>query len=177
MVFNPATSKDVIDGFGPLAKPGQKVVTRWRAGKEGTYFAYSTAAPIGGEGDGGQIGLGLFAAVNVEPQGSRWYRSQLSHDELQRATRAAPAGRHAYRDIDYESRRDVGAGATRPILNMRDGNRLVHSDLNAIIVLPEGPDSGSAAPACKDEQRISSATAVAVRRQCVRVTYPMCRVA
>ena len=154
VVFNPATSKDVIDGFlGSLAKPGQKVVTRWRAGKEGTYFAYSTAAPIGGEGDGGQIGLGLFAAVNVEPQGSRWYRSQLSHDELQRATRAAPAGRHAYRDIDYESRRDVGAGATRPILNMRDGNRLVHSDLNAIIVLPEGPDSGSAAPACKDEQK------------------------
>jgi len=71
VVFNPATSKDVIDGFlGSLAKPGQKVVTRWRAGKEGTYFAYSTAAPIGGEGDGGQIGLGLFAAVNVEPQGS-----------------------------------------------------------------------------------------------------------
>ena len=103
VVFNPATSKDVIDGFlGSLAKPGQKVVTRWRAGKEGTYFAYSTAAPIGGEGDGGQIGLGLFAAVNVEPQGSRWYRSQLSHDDLQRATRAAPAGRHAYRDIDYE---------------------------------------------------------------------------
>ena len=154
VVFHPATPTAAADGFlGSLAQPGQKVVTRWRAGKEGTYFAYSTAAPVGGEGDGGQIGLGLFAAVNVEPRGARWYRSQLSHDDLQRATRSASAGRHAYRQLDYEARRDLGSGATRPILNMLDGDRLVHSDVNAIIVLPEGRGKGREAPACKDEQK------------------------
>ena len=154
VVFHPATPTAAADGFlGSLAQPGQKVVTRWRAGKEGTYFAYSTAAPVGGEGDGGQIGLGLFAAVNVEPRGARWYRSQLSHDDLQRATRSASAGRHTYRQLDYEARRDLGSGATRPILNMLDGDRLVHSDVNAIIVLPEGRGKGRDAPACKDEQK------------------------
>ena len=151
VVFNPFTSQSVRDDFlGSLAKPGQKVVTRWRAVKEGTYFAYSTAAPVGGEGDGGQIGLGLFAAVNVEPAGARWYRSQVTGDELQHVTRAVPAGRHAYRDIDYEARRDIGGGATRPVLNMLDGMRIVHSDLNAIIVVPEGAGHGTDAPACKD---------------------------
>ena len=152
LVFNASTPAAVrADFLGSLAKPGQKVITRWRAPKEGTYFAYSSAAPVGGEGDGGQIGLGLFAAVNVEPEGSRWYRSQVSHDDLQRATRAAPAGRHAYRHIDYEARHETGA--RRPILNMLDGDRIVHSDVNAIIVLPEGAGRGTDAPACKDPAR------------------------
>lgn len=151
VLFHPFTPQAVRNQFqGSLAMPGQKVVTRWRAAKEGTFFAYSTAAPVGGEGDGGQIGLGLFAAVNVEPKGARWYRSQLTHAELQQASRAVPAGSHPYRDIDYEARRDTGDGGTRPLLNMLDGDRIVHSDLNAIIVLPEGPNQGKDAPDCKD---------------------------
>lgn len=152
VVFHPDTAQAVRDDFlGSLAKPGQTVVTRWRAAKEGTYFAYSTAAPVGGEGDGGQIGLGLFAAVNVEPRGARWYRSQVTHDDLQRAAQAAPDG-HAYRRIDYEARRTL-AGGSRPILNMLDGDRIVHSDLNAIIVVPEGPGKGSDAADCRDASR------------------------
>jgi hypothetical protein len=151
VVFNPFTAQAVRDDFaGSLARPGQKVVTRWRAVKEGTYFAYSTAAPVGGEGDGGQIGLGLFAAVNVEPPGAGWYRSQVSHDELQHATGTTAAGHHAYRRIDYEARRGLADGSTRPVLNMLDGNRIVHSDLNAIIVVPEGRGHGQDAPPCND---------------------------
>lgn len=55
VVFNPGTSGLVRKSFdiGSLARPGQTVVTRWRAATQGTYFAYSTAAPVGGEGDGG----------------------------------------------------------------------------------------------------------------------------
>jgi hypothetical protein len=62
IVFNPATSPDVRKTYdvGSLARPGKTVVTRWHAKTEGAYFAYSTAAPVGGEGDGGQIGLGLL---------------------------------------------------------------------------------------------------------------------
>lgn len=124
--------------IGSLAHPGQTVVTRWMAHKEGAYFAYSTAAPVGGEGDGGQIGLGLFASVNVEPAGAVWYRSQITEAELKAVT-TAPVEGHPYARIDYARQRMVG-GRSVPVLAMLDQqNRIVHSDLNAVVVLPEVP--------------------------------------
>ena len=151
-VFHPSTSSATRASFthGSLAAPGQKVVMRWRAPKEGTFFAYSTAAPVGGEGDGGQIGLGLFGAVNVEPANSRWYRSQVTNGVLQQVTRAAGAGRHVYASIDYGVEHTVN-GRRQPVLAMLDrDNRIVHSDVNAIVVIPEGEGKGRDAPACKD---------------------------
>src|SRR6185503_4846409 len=41
------------------------------------------------------IARGLFGALNVQPEGAEWYRSQVSADDLQRATYNAsqvPAG-------------------------------------------------------------------------------------
>ncbi len=138
--FNPATDAATVSAFthGSLAKPGQTVVTRWRAGADGAYFAHSMGAPVGGEGDGGQIGLGLFGAVNVEPAGSRWYRSQVRHDELQAASGAVASGRHPYMNINY----DISDPATGlPLLNLLDAdNNIIHSDLNAIIVPPAPAD-------------------------------------
>lgn len=140
IAFNPATDAATVAGFthGSLAEPGQTVVTRWRASADGAYFAHSMGAPVGGEGDGGQIGLGLFGAVNVEPAGSRWYRSQVTHDELQAASGAVAPGRHPYMNINY----DVADPATGvPLLNLLDAqNNIVHSDLNAIIVPPAPTD-------------------------------------
>ncbi|MCP5245641.1 MAG: hypothetical protein H6937_06755, partial [Burkholderiales bacterium] len=131
--------------------PGQSAFYRFSAHREGTYFAYSTGAGVGGEGDGGQVGLGLFGAVNVQPAGARWYRSQVSFEDLQAASRK-PIGKHPYSRINYEYKRDG-----IPVLNMRKevhkkhGKHhhahkkiydIVHSDLNAIIVLPEVDDNG-----------------------------------
>ncbi len=155
LVFNRGTSSATMASFdkGSLAKPGQKVVTRWRAVKEGTYLAYSAAAPVGGEGDGGQIGLGLFAAVNVEPKGSRWYRSQVTHEQMRSIQRPGSDGRHPGTTIDYE-KTTVVEGKQRPVLAILDAaNRIVHSDLNALIVMPEGPGKGADAPQCKDPAR------------------------
>lgn len=146
MVFNAATSDDVKGQYdiGSLAKPGQTVKSRWLATDEGAFFAYSAAAPVGGEGDGGQIGLGLFGAVHVEPQGSRWYRSQVTHDELQLVRDDASDGHHRYSRLDYERKRTLGAKA-QPILAILDAdNNIVHSDINAIVVPREGSD-----PDCK----------------------------
>jgi manganese oxidase len=152
LIFHPATPKAIQDGFkyGSLAAPNQTVVSRWIAGRDGAYFAYSMGAPIGGEGDGGQIGLGLFGAVNVEPAGSRWYRSQVTHDELRCAAGYATADncfgsdieegttRHPYAQINYERQFNNGLRSDMPLLNLLDdGNNIVHSDLNAIIVPPE----------------------------------------
>ncbi len=162
--FHPATPQAIRQEFkfGSLAGPNQTVVTRWIAGKDGAYFAYSMGAPIGGEGDGGQIGLGLFGAVNVEPAGSRWYRSQVTHDELRCAagytidtvmvpdasearTLNCPNSittesdqRHPYAQLNYERQINNGTRLDMPLLNLLDdGNNIVHSDLNAIIVPPE----------------------------------------
>jgi hypothetical protein len=135
LVFNPKTAspkKAELARLGSLVAPGDHAMIRLRGGKEGTYFAHSTAAPVGGEGDGGQIGLGLFGAVNVEPVGSRWYRSQVTGQELSQVT-GSGATHHPYARINYEETRHGS-----PILNMLDDDRnLVHSDLNAVIVQDE----------------------------------------
>ncbi len=158
LTFHPATPQAAREEYksGSLAAPNQTVVTRWIAGRDGAYFAYSMGAPIGGEGDGGQIGLGLFGAVNVEPAGSRWYRSQVTHDELRCAAgyvnkvvankaeacknsiSEETGTRHPYAQINYERQYDNGSRLDMPLLNLLDdGNNIVHSDLNAIIVPPE----------------------------------------
>lgn len=107
-----------------LVKPGDHIDYLWHAGKEGTYLLYSMGAPAGGEGDGGQLGLGLFGAVNVEVKGSRWYRSQVTKTELD----AAIVGTTPYGTpkLNYDK-----PGAD---LNIVQGDEIIHSDLNALIV-------------------------------------------
>ncbi|MDD1626372.1 MAG: hypothetical protein LUQ26_02710, partial [Methylococcaceae bacterium] len=62
-------ASNVGNNASGLAAPGETKVYTFYAQKEGTYFAYSTAATTGGEGDGGSLGHGLFGAVNVENKG------------------------------------------------------------------------------------------------------------
>ncbi|HEX2207384.1 MAG TPA: hypothetical protein VHG93_06860 [Longimicrobium sp.] len=109
------------------------------AEKEGTYLLYSTAQNTGGDGDGGTLAKGLFGAVNVEPRFSEWYRSQVTAEDLRLATVRDPLGNLVYTPgghpvINYDA---VYPGshplAGRPILRMTAGNRIVHSDLTAII--------------------------------------------
>ena len=148
--FNPETSAAVKARFdiGSLAHPGQTIVTRWRAEREGAYFAHSMGAPIGGEGDGGQVGLGLFGSVNVEPKGARWYRSQVTYEELQAARRTTPGDRHPYSAVDYDRERTVD-GRSKPILGMLDReNRIVSTDLNAVVVLDERHPGEPESPQC-----------------------------
>ncbi len=130
-VVNDATAQEVKQRYqtGSLIQPGGISVIRWIARKEGTFFAHSMGAPVGGEGDGGQIGLGLFAAVNVEPTDSKWYRSQLTHEEMQSAMATSDGLEHPYATVNYETRKDG-----KPVMAILEGKELVHSDLNAIIV-------------------------------------------
>ncbi|MBD9361751.1 cupredoxin domain-containing protein [Methylomonas fluvii] len=100
-----------------LVEPGQHTTYVWFARQEGGYFMYSAGALAGGEGDGGQLGLGLFGSINVEPKGSVWYRSQVTHDELV----AAAGGDSDYSHIDY------------PRLAIVKDGVIQHSDLNAVI--------------------------------------------
>lgn len=144
---NICTSK--IEDFGKdqcsLAAPGETRVYRWYAKKEGGYLFYSMGGPAGGEGDGGQLSLGLFGSVNVQPKGAKWYRSQVTEEDLDLAT----TGKTMFGQpkINYEAEFTKGPRKGEPILNMlkcKRGNaaahdcEIIYSDLNAVIDLPEG---------------------------------------
>ncbi|HEY0004027.1 MAG TPA: multicopper oxidase domain-containing protein [Pyrinomonadaceae bacterium] len=111
-----------------LAAPGDTVIYKWYAAKEGQYLMYSMGAPVGGEGDGGQPDLGLFGSINVEPKGAKWYRSQVTAAQLQAASNGA-TNPNGTPKINYEATYLDGT----PVLNMLQGNEIIYTDVNAII--------------------------------------------
>jgi len=110
-----------------LVAPDNSKTYTWYGRKQGQYMLHSLGAPVGGEGDGGQTVLGLFGAVVVEPQGAKWYRSQVTADKLAAVTTGRnPDGTPK---INFEA-----ADASGPILNMlSSANEIVHTDVNALI--------------------------------------------
>ncbi|HET9555392.1 MAG TPA: hypothetical protein VFP50_20675, partial [Anaeromyxobacteraceae bacterium] len=138
-----------------LLAPGARATYTWYAEREGTFLVTSDGANFGGEGSGGNGGQGLFAVVNVEPKRARFYRSQVSEEELRLATvGTAPGGQPI---LDYEATYpatnpdgspSVWAAegkAGLPVLDMLTArNELVHADVNAVVT---GPGSS---PAVRD---------------------------
>ncbi|WP_158542506.1 copper oxidase [Lujinxingia litoralis] len=116
-----------------LVAPGEQANYRLYAEKEGTYLMRSMGAVTGGQGLGATTALGLFGAVNVQPQGARWFRSQITHEEMLRAARMVDDAMLLNPDdtpqIDYNAEHQ---GV--PVLSMLNANlEIVHSDLTAII--------------------------------------------
>ncbi len=129
---NPAGGNGIVPSGGS--------VDYWvYAPREGSYVFYSNGAMTGGEGDAGSISEGLFGAVNVEPAGSVWYRSQVTREDLNhaRAPGFDPAV-DSFPVLNYDGA-VYPAGhryAGLPVLKMLKGNEIVHSDLTAIIAGP-----------------------------------------
>jgi hypothetical protein len=115
-----------------LAQPGETKTYTLYAKKQGQYLMYSMGAPAGSEGDNGQPGLGLFGSINVEPKGSKWYRSQVTAAQLKAATTGLNPNKTPI--INYDA---IGADG-KPILNMMSGSEIVYTDINAIITDPTG---------------------------------------
>ncbi|HEX3249157.1 MAG TPA: hypothetical protein VHS05_07000, partial [Pyrinomonadaceae bacterium] len=119
---------------------------------EGTYLLY-TMGDTEGDPVGGQLSRGLFGALNVQPNGAEWYRSQVSQQDLALATRKNGSGQPLKTPdgqpiIDYNAVYPSGSKypdgtpipPNTPILKMLDANNnIVHSDLTAIIT---GPNAG-----------------------------------
>jgi len=125
-----------------LIAPGGNRTYTFYAEREGGYMLYSFGSTTGGEGDGGQLNSGLFGAVNVQPAGAEWYRSQVTESDLRLATKATTADGHPIINYNacYPSGQDCSLTPTeKPILRMMRGNEIVHSDLTAII---SGPNAG-----------------------------------
>jgi hypothetical protein len=113
--------------------PGETAVYRWAAERTGTFLFSSLAAPSGGEGDGGSLVHGLFGAVNVESEGSEWYRSAVRESDLKRAqAQAKPPAK-----INYEATYDDGTPVLNLLKKIDDSKpiyQLVYSPLDAIVV-------------------------------------------
>jgi manganese oxidase len=117
-----------------LVAPGSTATYTLFAQHEGGYVMYSTDT-VGGEGDGGQQSAGLLGAINVEPPGARWYRSQVTKNDLDLATTGKTADGHPI--VNYEATYTSGAQSGQPILNMLSStNEIVKSDLTALITGP-----------------------------------------
>ncbi len=111
---------------------GQSIVYTLYADREGEHVVNSAGALAGGEGDGGHTNAGLFGAILVEPVGARWYRSQLTRQELDYATTGTTAFGQPI--LNYEAVYPPGhPRAGQPVLNMLQGTEIVHTDLNAVI--------------------------------------------
>ncbi len=138
-------------GFNPssLAAPGKTKTYTWAARKEGGYLLHSMAAAAGGEGDGGQLGLGLFGSVNVEPEGSRWYRSQVSGNQLKAATERRTQ-EHKTPVIDYAAETADGVPILDMLMNVDNDadalRELVHADLNAVVDVREHGETCATKP-------------------------------
>lgn len=122
-----------------LAAPGETKVYTLIGKKEGGYLLYSMGAAAGGEGDGGQLGLGLFGSVNVEPKGSVWYRSQVTGPQLAAAEVGVSVEDTPVLDYDAVDAAGVPVLAlTRPLAADEPeaefaAREIVHTDLNAIV--------------------------------------------
>jgi hypothetical protein len=128
---------------GGVIAPGNSTSYLLYAKQEGTYLLYSGGAIIGGEGDNGSLGPGLFGAVNVEPPGAEWYRSQVTEWDMTEGTTSHVIGPdlQSYPQINYDKTYTATnpwcQPAGTPIFKMLDaGNNIVHSDLTAIITGP-----------------------------------------
>ena len=134
-----------------LVAPGGNATYTFYAEFENAYLLYNMGATTGAEGGGGTTSYGLFGAVNVEPSRAEWYRSQLTREEMDFATRKRPDGSlmltaDGHPVIDYDARYPnippftLEGKAGLPIVKMTNGHEIVHSDVNAIIT---GPNRGN----------------------------------
>jgi hypothetical protein len=153
-------ASNVGTNVSSLVGPGSGTTYTYFAEKEGTFLVTSYGATFGGEATGGNVGVGAFAVVNVEPAGASYYRSQVTEEELRLAADCDSPGTagfgvlsgaevtadgHPVLDFPgtdacgYDAKYPnappwIAEGkANKPILNMLDGTRIFHADLNAII--------------------------------------------
>ncbi|MBI2876158.1 MAG: hypothetical protein HYY20_04690, partial [Candidatus Tectomicrobia bacterium] len=132
-----------------LVAPGDsRTYTFLAPPREGTFLVTSHGATFGGEATGGNLGNGMFAAINVEPPGADYFRSQVTEEELRLATQKDSEGNllttadgHPLVDYDalypnvepWTSEGKAGLPVLRMTTLTGARGTLVHSDINAII--------------------------------------------
>lgn len=123
--------------------PSQTQTYTLFAKAEGSFLLYSMGDT---SSVGSHITNGLFGALNVQPAGAEWYRSQVTQADLKLITTGTTADGHPI--INYNAVYPAGSTypdgtpipANTPILKMLDNNlNIIHTDLTAMIT---GPNAG-----------------------------------
>jgi manganese oxidase len=134
-----------------LVAPGKTAEYCFYAPDEGGFLVTNDGAVFGGEGSAGDVGVGLFGSVAVQPVNAKFYRGQLTEEEMRLATRNTTADGQPVIDYDALYPNDCPNGiwcqegkAGMPIIGILMSNRIVHSDVNAVIV---GPNKDGSFPA------------------------------
>jgi hypothetical protein len=137
-----------------LVAPNQSITYNLYTPHEGAFIINSYGATIGSEANSGNLAVGMFGALNVEPRGAKIYRSQMTEEEFRLAT--IDHTTEGQPVIDYAATYpntppwNLEGKAGLPIVSMlTPSNELVHSDINAIIAGPD-PD-GSWRSVCADQ--------------------------
>jgi hypothetical protein len=139
---SPSPTPSPVPPPGTTYPPNKQTYTLY-AKAEGTYLVYSMGDT---SSVGSQITNGLFGALNVQPAGAEWYRSQVTQQDLKLATTGTTLDGHPI--VNYNAVYPAGSTypdgtpipANTPILKMLDGNfNIVHTDLTALIT---GPNAG-----------------------------------
>ncbi len=157
-----------------LAEPGQRLTYNLYAEREQVYQVVSHGALVGSDANQGNVANGLFGQIIVEPRGAKIYRNTVTEEELRLATRTAHgrSTRTTVRGwaplvpgsttrkycttlaghpvLNYEATYPNRAPWTaeglagRTILNMIQGNQIVHTEIDAVIA---GPNANGSFPA------------------------------
>ncbi|TLP65360.1 MULTISPECIES: manganese-oxidizing multicopper oxidase MnxG [Pseudomonas] len=131
-----------------LVAPGASRSYTLYAEREGAFAVTSQGATFGGEGNAGNVANGLFGQVVVLPRGARSYRNTLAEEEMRLATTGRTATGQPV--IDYEARYPqrepwLSEGkAGKPVIAMIDGNEILNSETDAIVM---GPNPDGSFPA------------------------------
>ncbi|MFV3289848.1 manganese-oxidizing multicopper oxidase MnxG [Pseudomonas sp. NY11955] len=126
-----------------LVSPGNTRSYTLYAEREGAFAATSQGATFGGQGGAGNVANGLFGQVVVVPKGGRTYRNTLTEEEMRLATTGRTATGQPV--IDYQARYPQAepwiteGKAGKPIIAMVDGNEILNSETDAIVMGPN-PD-------------------------------------
>ncbi|MCU0074958.1 hypothetical protein N8H71_25470 [Pseudomonas koreensis] len=121
-----------------LVPPGASRSYVLYAEREGAFAVSSRGATFGGEGAAGNVANGLFGQVVVVPKSGRTYRNTLTEEEMRLATTGRTPAGHPI--VDYQARypqrepwvREGKAGT--PIISMVDGNEIISSESDAIVM-------------------------------------------
>jgi hypothetical protein len=137
-----------------MVEPGATITYNLYTPHEGAFIIKSYGATIGSESNSGNLAVGMFGALNVQPIRARMYRSQVTEEEMRLATVRRTDEHQPI--IDYEMLYPpvepwISEGkANLPVINMQCNaaaaatgacvlGELLHSDINAIIAGDE-PD-------------------------------------
>lgn len=180
-LVNSIADQGIFVGANPnkesgLLPPGDNTSLTYKlyAPNEGAFLLYSSAADYNGFGTT-QLTMGMFGAVNVEPAQAEYYRSQVTNEDLQLATKKTRDGRavispDGHPVLDYDALYPSDYDAKHPGVK----NRSCTPILKMVDIQYAADSSGQCQPVANSGLQVyhSDLTAIITGPKAGRFAYP-----